>query len=206
MTTSIRHFMRKIINRIIVPKEAKLIITNERSPLLKPRVHIGCGPINLEGWVNIDARNASHVHIHTDVIDLKNFSDNSIGEIYLCHVLEHFSFEEVSSVLDVFFRKLQPGGLLRISVPDFRLMAQSYLVQKVKLHSLKYALMGGQDYQYNFHKSVYDFETLVQVLTAAGFTNAQPYETVKDFGLDLGDWSTGDIADQPVSLNVKARK
>ena len=206
MNTTIRQILSKIKNKIIPQKESRLVVTKETYSVLKPRLHIGCGPINLEGWINIDARDTSHVHINTDVIDLKDFSDNSIGEIYLCHVLEHFSFQEVSSVLDVFYRKLQPGGLLRISVPDFRLMAQSYLVQNVGLHSLKHALMGGQDYQYNFHKSVYDFETLVQVLTDAGFRNAQPYETVKDFGLDLGDWSTGDIAGQPVSLNVKARK
>ena len=112
----------------------------------------------------------------------------------------------MSSVLDVFHRKLKPGGLLRISVPDFRLMAQSYLEQEVGLHSLKYALMGGQDYEYNFHKSVYDHETLVQVLNDAGFSNSQPYETVKDFGLDIGDWSTGEIANLPVSLNVIATK
>ena len=206
MITSIRNFIRKIKNKILVKNETKLIITNELSSALKPRVHIGCGPINLEGWINIDARNNSHIHINTDVMDLKDFSDDSIGEIYMCHVLEHFSFEEVSSILDVFYRKLKPGGLLRISVPDFRLMAQSYLVQKVGLHSLKYALMGGQDYQYNFHKSVYDLETLVQVLNDAGFNNSQPYETVKDFGLDIGDWSTGEIENQPISLNVKARK
>ncbi len=206
MSTSIRQILIKIRNKIISQKESRLIYTKETYPVLKPRLHIGCGPINLEGWVNIDARNATHVHINTDVIDLKDFADNSVGEIYLCHVLEHFSFEEVKTVLDVFYKKIKPGGLLRLSVPDFSLMAESYLTKKVPLKSLKYALMGGQDYEYNFHKSIYDFETLVQVLNDAGFNNAKEYETIKDFGLDLGDWSTGEIATYPVSLNVKARK
>ena len=206
MITAIHTFLRKIKNKILAKNKAHLIITNELNFALKPKVHIGCGPINLDGWINIDARNDSHIHIHTDVIDLKDFSDNSIGEIYMCHVLEHFSFEEVSSLLDVFKRKLKPGGLLRISVPDFRLIAQSYLEQKVGLHSLKYALMGGQDYEYNFHKSVYDFETLVQVLNDAGFSHSQSFETVKDYGLDIGDWSTGKIANLPISLNIKATK
>ena len=130
----------------------------------------------------------------------------SLREIYLCHVLEHFSFEEVKTVLDVFYKKIKPGGILRISVPDFSLMAENYLTNKVPLKSLKYALMGGQDYEYNFHKSIYDFETIVQLLTQAGYSNTQRYDTVKDFGIDLGDWSTGKIEDLPVSLNVKARK
>jgi len=198
--------IRKIKNKIFSRKGSKLVVTKETYPVIKPRVHIGGGPINLEGWINIDARNASHVHINTDIIDLKDFADNSVGEIYLCHVLEHFSFEEVTSVLNVFYEKLQPGGLLRLSVPDFSLMAESYLKNKVPLKSLKYALMGGQDYQYNFHKSVYDFETLAQILAEAGFSNSEEYETIKDFGIELGDWSTGEIAGHPVSLNIKTRK
>ena len=196
----------KIKNKIFSRKGSKLVVTKETYPVIKPRVHIGGGPINLEGWINIDARNASHVHINTDIIDLKDFADNSVGEIYLCHVLEHFSFEEVKTVLDVFYKKIKPGGLLRLSVPDFSLMAESYLTKKVPLKSLKYALMGGQDYEYNFHKSVYDFETLAQILAEAGFSNSEEYETIKDFGIELGDWSTGEIAGHPVSLNIKTRK
>ena len=198
--------IRKIKNKIFSRKGSKLVVTKETYPVIKPRVHIGGGPINLEGWINIDARNASHVHINTDIIDLKDFADNSVGEIYLCHVLEHFSFEEVKTVLDVFYKKIKPGGLLRLSVPDFSLMAESYLTKKVPLKSLKYALMGGQDYEYNFHKSVYDFETLAQILAEAGFSNSEEYETIKDFGIELGDWSTGEIAGHPVSLNIKTRK
>ena len=202
----IRRTLSRIKNKILPLKASRLVSTKEMTSVLKPRIHIGCGPINLEGFINIDARNDSHVHINTDVIDLNIFTDNSVGEIYLCHVLEHFSFEEVKIVLAVFYKKLQPGGLLRLSVPDFKIMAEGYVKNKVPLKSLTYALMGGQDYEYNFHKSVYDFATLTQVLTEAGFSNAQTYETVKDFGLDLGDWSTGKIADNPISLNMTARK
>ena len=206
MGLNIRQILNKIKRATGVQKESRLILTKETSHIMKPRIHIGCGPINMEGWINIDARNAAHVHINTDVLDLKDFAVNSVGEIYLCHVLEHFSFDEVQSLLKAFRQKLQPGGLLRLSVPDFNLMAVSYLENKVPLQSLKYALMGGQDYQYNFHKSIYDYKTLTQVLSEAGFNSFQSYDTVQDFGLDLGDWSTGKIAGQPVSLNVKAKK
>lgn len=195
------------LKRLLLPQqESRLVVTNETEKELKPKVHIGCGPINIQGWINIDARNAPHVHINTDVIDLKDFADNSVGEIYLCHVLEHFSFEEVVQVLNVFYKKLKPEGLLRISVPDFSLMAEGYINKKVPLKSLKFALMGGQDYQYNFHKSIYDSATLTEVLEAAGFKNCKEYNTLADFGVDLGDWSTGQIAEMPVSLNMKAYK
>tara|TARA_B100000780_G_C21126621_1_gene457382 strand:- start:8671 stop:9291 length:621 start_codon:yes stop_codon:yes gene_type:complete len=206
MKALINQTLTKIKNKILPQKESRLIITKETDAVLKPRVHIGCGPINLEGWINIDARDAAHVHINTDVIDLIDFADNSVGEIYLCHVLEHFNFEEVKLVLDVFYKKLQPGGILRLSVPDFNLLSESYFKNKVPLKSLKYALMGGQDYEYNFHKSIYDLETMSEVLAEAGFRDSQEYDTVEDFGIDLGDWSTGEVGKFPVSLNVKTHK
>ncbi len=206
MFTSFRGLLSGIKRRIFGKRENTLIIPKIDKDSNKPKVHIGCGPINIEGWINIDARNDSHVHINTDVIDLKNFTDNSLGEIYLCHVLEHFSFEEVASVLEVFYKKLKIGGTLRLSVPDFKLIAKSYLSEKVSLKSLKYALMGGQDYEYNFHKSIYDFETIDELMSLAKFKDIQEYTTQEDFGVDLGDWSTGRIASLPISLNVKAVK
>lgn len=177
-----------------------------RADSLRPKVHIGCGTVNIEGWINIDARSASHVHIDTDVVDLATFSDASLGEIYTCHMLEHLSFEEVRKILAIFMVKLKPGGTLRIAVPDFSQLARLYVEQGVGLETIKYALMGGQDYAYNFHKSVFDRDTLTRLLQDTGFQQVQSYDTVEDFGTELGDWSTGKISGVPISLNLKACK
>jgi predicted SAM-dependent methyltransferase len=203
--TTIRSALGKV-KRKLRPNSPTKLVKSTTSNDLKPKVHIGCGPVNIEGWINIDARNAPHVHLHTDVIDLASFTDGSLGEIYLCHVLEHFSFAEAEEVMRTFHRKLRPGGVLRISVPDFRSLAQRYLENKVDLESIKFALMGGQDYVYNFHKSVYDEETLANLFRKTGFIAATSYDTQKDFGTDLGDWSTGEIKSFKISLNMKATK
>jgi hypothetical protein len=70
------------------------------------------------------------------------------------------------------------------------------------------ALMGGQDYKYNFHKAVFNKALLSSLLMSCGFVSVQTWSTQEDFGIDLGDWSnrgfdtpTGNI---PVSLNIKA--
>lgn len=204
--TIFKKILSKIKNKIRCCQKPKLIKLTYRKNDLKPSLHIGCGPINLEGWINIDARKEDHIHILTDKLDLQEFADNSVGEIYLCHVLEHFGFNEIPTILETFYRKLKPDGVLRVSVPDFNLIAQGYTEKKISLNSFKFLLMGGQDYQYNFHKSVFDHKELKQHLLKAGFSSIEAFDTLSDFGVDLGDWSTKTIAGHPVSLNLKATK
>lgn len=174
------------------------------------KVHLGAGTINLQGWVNIDSRQAPHIHLQANNFDLSEFNDSSISEIYMCHVLEHFSFVEVQKILANMHRKLAVGGVLRISVPDFDQLISIYQANKNEILSIRYALMGGQDYEYNFHKSVFNSSFLTKLLTSCGYKNVQAWSTREDFGGDLGDWSNKSFKTSrgniPVSLNIKATK
>lgn len=173
---------------------------------VKPYLHIGCGDINLKGWINLDARNRDHVHIQTDKLDLAQFANDSLGVIYLSHVLEHVSFLEAEELLQIFHSKLRKGGMLLISVPDFESLVKIYQQPKGNLMLIRKALLGGQDYEYNFHKSVYDFSLLQELCIKAGFKLAQKYSTVEEFGDDVGDFSTYEINGIPVSVNIQAFK
>ncbi len=54
------------------------------------KLHIGCGERFLPGYKHIDARAFPHVDYVTDKLDnLPMFKDNSVDEIYACHLLEH---------------------------------------------------------------------------------------------------------------------
>ncbi len=68
--------------------------------------------------------------------------------------------------------------------------------------------MGGQDYQHNFHKSAYNLKSLRELLENCGYKNILEWETLADFGMDLGDWSSGTFVTKkgalPISLNLKA--
>lgn len=60
------------------------------------KLHIGCGERYLPGWKHLDARKFPHVDYVTDKLDaLDMFADNSLEEIYACHVLEHFPRAEM---------------------------------------------------------------------------------------------------------------
>ncbi len=174
------------------------------------KIHLGAGPINIQGWVSIDARQAPHIHLQSKGFALNEFADGSISEIYMCHVLEHFSFEEAKSVLNAFRQKLKVGGVLRLSVPDFDQLLAIYHATGNDLELIKLALMGGQDYEYNFHKGVFNKTLLSKLLMHSGFICPETWSTQEDFGIDLGDWSSKSFVTPSgniqVSLNIKALK
>ncbi len=48
------------------------------------------------------------------------YADSSIAKIQAQDVLEHLPFDKVPFVLDEIYRVLKPGGVFRLSVPDYR--------------------------------------------------------------------------------------
>jgi predicted SAM-dependent methyltransferase len=199
----------KIKERLVAYFSDNSAILIEESALYGPKVHLGCGDINLQGWINLDARDAPHVHIKTESLHLDEFQDSTVSEIYLCHVLEHFSFQEVKDLLASFHLKLHQGGILRISVPDFSSLVDLYNISS-DLKKIEQPLMGGQDYEFNFHKSVFDKNFLSNLLMESGFSKVVDWCPKVDFGKEIGDWSTGyveyDSKRFPISLNLKAIK
>ena len=172
------------------------------------RLHLGCGEINLQGWINIDGRDDKHIHLVSKDLNLKAFKDNSISEIYVCHVIEHFSYAEGHDLIKVFMKKLVKGGILRISVPDFDKLISIYNKNNKDFNSIKSSLMGGQNYKYNFHKSMYNKKSLKSLLEEHGFVNCVEWDPISDFGVSLGDFSDAKLKTkinmEPISLNIKA--
>tara|TARA_Y100000591_G_C21784715_1_gene673108 strand:+ start:616 stop:1254 length:639 start_codon:yes stop_codon:yes gene_type:complete len=172
------------------------------------KVHLGAGEINLQGWINIDANKKSHTHIIDQDFELNNFSDEALSEVYLCHVLEHFSFNDSAILINKIYKKLKKGGIIRISVPDFEKISEIYNLDR-KLQLVKYALMGGQNDKYDFHKSIYDYEVLRNLLKNSNFNNIAIWDH-NDFGVKIGDWSEGQykVGNKKISisLNLKGMK
>jgi predicted SAM-dependent methyltransferase len=154
------------------------------------KLHIGSGSINVQGWINIDARAFPHTHIVTKGFDLSMFSDGSVSQIYLCHVLEHFSYHEVEGLLANFLKKLQSGGRIYISVPDFQALVAVFSECNGDLNVINSALMGGQEYEYNFHRAMFTAESLGASMKRAGFSDVAPWKVTDVFGVDVGDWSS----------------
>ncbi len=138
------------------------------------KLHLGCGNKKIHGFTNIDIRPEIEPDLIDDISTLKKIENNSVDLIYACHVLEHFSFEEVRKTLQRWNDILKPSGILRLSVPDMDAIFAHYFYWK-ELDLLKGYLWGGQDYKENFHKSGWDFETLSYALNCAGFDNIEKW-------------------------------
>ena len=113
------------------------------------KLHLGCGTKHLEGYTNIDIRYLPGVDEVNNIRFLRNHKENSVDEIYACHVLEHFGRWEYKDVLKRWFEILKPGGHLRLAIPNFHSIC-SYYTKTNDLKSLIGLLYGGQDYDENY--------------------------------------------------------
>jgi SAM-dependent methyltransferase len=122
------------------------------------RLHLGCGPHVVDGWLNIDgswsawfarhqriARLLAALHIVPKrlvksfypgtirIHDLRKpltfVPDASCEAVYASHVLEHMLFPDAQQVLRESFRVLEPGGVARFVVPDLRAIVLEYIGQ-----------------------------------------------------------------------------
>lgn len=173
------------------------------------KLHLGCGNLHLEGWVNIDWNASEYTDIVDDVSTLTTFQENTVDEIYACHVLEHFGL--VSSVeqprcIDVLKRwnsLLKPGGILYVSVPNILSILKGIDINVNNLN-ITYDFLrccyGGQDYKGNTHYCGFTPLYLSSLLQQSNFSNISEFESF------VNDTSKFAIANIPISLNLKAFK
>jgi predicted SAM-dependent methyltransferase len=173
-------------------------------------VHIGCGECNDERFINVDARAMPHVHYVTQNIELAQFSLNSIDLIYACHILEHVSHRKLAKTLSSWYSHLKAGGVLRISIPDFDKMIEIYNDQEKNIHSIKNPLLGGQEYGFNYHFSIFNKKYIASILIECGFTDIKEWDpaTAKYYSFD--DWAgikyVLNKKEYFISLNIEAVK
>jgi predicted SAM-dependent methyltransferase len=138
------------------------------------KLHLGCGTKHLNGYKNIDIRYLPGVDEVNNIRFLRNYKENSIDEIYACHVLEHFGRWEYKDVLKRWFEILKPGGQLRLAVPNFQSIC-AYYHKTSNLKPLIGLLYGGQDYDENYHYITFDYNTLSDDLKNIGFSNIEEW-------------------------------
>ncbi len=90
------------------------------------RLHLGCGSVRLEGYVNLDkypTKGADRVM----PADRLYYDDASVDEIYSSHMLEHLGPEELESATKEWRRVLKPGGKVTVRCPNFEVYIREWL-------------------------------------------------------------------------------
>lgn len=161
------------------------------------KINIGSGISGAPGWFNIDnsptvllsripvvRRMARIPHWPVDVrrVDVRKglpFKDATVGCIYSSHTFEHFTWEESLEVAKECFRVLQPGGVMRIAVPDLGVLMQDYMRDTSPLasHSFLHRLSLSHDifdvlHPGSHHSQMFDKKSLVHLFQQAGFASA----------------------------------
>jgi predicted SAM-dependent methyltransferase len=92
-------------------------------------VNVGCGPFGREGWVNLDLFPAPGVTLRVDCRRRLPLADGSARGIHVEHYFEHLDpTVERPRFLAECRRCLEPGGVLRIIVPDMHKYIEAYLL------------------------------------------------------------------------------
>lgn len=177
------HFLSLRILNIIEFKAPKKI--KQKASFL----NIGCGELGIdsENWFNLDGYPANGVDYCCNLRRRLPFADCCFQGIYSEHFFEHLYIEDAKSFLSECIRILQPGGFIRLSVPDGELYLRNYfenkewMLQQIDargwMHEPERKLRTPMELvndvfrQKLQHQYCYDFETISLLLNEAGFKN-----------------------------------
>ena len=145
------------------------------------KLHIGCGEVYLNNWINIDFESPKADLIH-DLRKPLPYENGSVDLIHNEHFIEHLTAEEGVEFLKDMHRIIKPGGVIRIATPDLDYLAfkywfgwkkQDWIENYGYSHIQTKAEMMNAVFHYWGHKWLYNFEELNRRLTEAGFKKIQ---------------------------------
>ena len=149
------------------------------------RLDLGAGKFPAGGvgnsdWIHCDILSFPCIVVVCDVRNLP-FPDNHAEEIYASNVIEHFTLEEVSSVLKEWARVLKPGHTLTIITPDIEHTCREYVAGHISGVVVSMNFLGEGGFWENMLRSLWDRVSLTIVLQNHGFV-----EVVRD--TDYPEW------------------
>jgi len=144
------------------------------------KINLGCGGDIKEGWENIDQYFQADKSVKK--MDARNldYENDSAEEIYAAHLLEHIPYEQTLITLREWYRVLAPEGKITVIVPDLDMNCKNWLGKGPEkyLKDILKAFYGSQSREGQFHHAGFNFETLRDVMSEAGFKNIK--ETTRD--------------------------
>jgi predicted SAM-dependent methyltransferase len=177
----VRGFARPILRAINRPVASARFrrLARSRSPLL---IHVGAGPVRLDGWVNTDigVRTAHWL----DIAKPWPVSPGSVSRIYADSVLDMITLRDARCFFHHALRALEPGGRIRLATPDAEAISTLYLSDSplAEAHLDRHRAVGYADVEHRVdiirlgfrangtpHGYLYDFVALARELSATGF-------------------------------------
>lgn len=164
-------------------RKPALVLATDGEPT---RLNLGAGEYEIEGYISVDRSRGREVYP-------LDYPDGSVAEIYASHILEHCPYEVTPAIVKHWVEKLEPGGRIRIAVPDFEQIARRYLDGEAV--PVQGYLMGAHRDANDYHHAVFDSELLTEIMIDAGLERIGPWKS-----------ELHDCAALPISLNLQGYK
>lgn len=175
--------LKKIYKKIIALRN-KIVYSNLNKKNKIKKLHIGCGAIYKEGWINIDNNSDKNIKKIDLVWDLRKklpFPGNSVDFIYSEHFIEHLTYQQGQELLKNLFNIIKKKGVLRIACPDLKKIINGYYYNNWREQSwvkdFNFSWIKSRCEMVNIcvnknqwgHQYVYDEEDLKRALRDVGF-------------------------------------
>lgn len=181
------------------------------------KLHLGCWHRYIPGFVHVDLCDLPHIDYKSSIERLDFIKSNTADLIYCSHAFEYLDRDQAVVALTEWHRVLKPGGILRLSVPNFESLINIY--QKTgDLNKILGPLFGRMVIENSdpkvviYHKTVYDPTSLINLLSKSGFIDSAEWDWRVTEHSHIDDHSQAYFPHMDkanglkVSLNIQATK
>jgi predicted SAM-dependent methyltransferase len=159
------------------------------------KLHLGCGNIYFNNWINIDL-DSSIADIKHDLRNQLPYEENSIDFIYNEHFIEHLTAQEGLHLLCECYRVLKPNGVLRVATFDLDDLIKylqpgstDWRTYVDPLNTFSAVQTRAEYFNLTFyswgHKYLYNTEEMIRRFKDSGFTKLQECTIYQSLHSDL---------------------
>lgn len=158
-------------------------------------------------FVGLSLTRNDHMHIQHNLLHKHDLPDNSVSVYQAEDVMEHIDLDKLVDVFNDIYRILEPGGLFRLSIPDYRCDVLKNRSICDDQGNIIFDPNGGGTYD-EVNKTVIDgghvwfpkYEIVKELLDKTHFTNVDflhYHKNDESFVLKVVDYSLGYISRTP---------
>ncbi len=138
------------------------------------QLHLGCGPIALEGWINIDNQPYAGIDFRWDLA--RGIPFRNARYVFAEHFIEHLSYQQGADFTRGCREALRDDGILRLSTPNLDWVWQvSYhpTMWNAEDEALRDCFVLNRAFRGWGHQFLYNLQTLTALLQNSGFANVR---------------------------------
>jgi predicted SAM-dependent methyltransferase len=135
------------------------------------KLYVGARDYRPEGYLTVDIDPRQNPDIVANITDMSNIESCSCSEIVASHVLEHLEWPDSFGAIAEFSRVLEPGGKLKIAIPDADLLIS--MIKEGDNPFFAAGLLfgvGGRDNKFEQHRFTFNATMMNQILGVLGFS------------------------------------